>query len=438
MPPKGAKKDKDKAAGAPKDLTGKHGEKTPAQLQADEDAKSLRRQARALGVISARSAGDNRDHVQVSRLKVAPGIKKHSGVKPVEILKRSTARKHKHLFVFPGLVSVVEEGKLGQLYDMDTNPKLDVDFPTGTLRMLGAFVYPKTKIMTLVPQRGGKKMQAQDFFEQMVVFSQHEWIGPSDADPTKDIPEAAYKPLHKDFDFAGGAAATTGAGAGGKGGATPSIRDFMVVDKEADAMVLDKEADKETGGRAKRAAAQKRVRYNGDSDNSDMSEASEEEDDAGGAAMGTRSPVRLPVDAEGLSAYFATCPQRKKAKAAQPSESRKTHKDLGDASDAEVISSDDSDKTSPPPPARKPSSQRTSAQKVKTYMLDSEEEEEEEEEDEEKGSRAKKPAPRKTPAKTSAQKKQKPKKGSESEDESESDESDESDGDDDSDDDWGG
>ena len=110
-------------------------------------------------------------------------------------------------------------------------------------------------------------------------------------------------------------------------------------------------------------------------------------------------------------------PQRKKAKAAQPSESRKTHKDLGDASDAEVISSDDSDKTSPPPPARKPSSQRTSAQKVKTYMLDSEEEEEEEEEDEEKGSRAKKPAPRKTPAKTSAQKKQKPKKGSESEDE---------------------
>ena len=325
MPPKGAKKDKDKAAGAPKDLTGKHGEKTPAQLQADEDAKSLRRQARALGVISARSAGDNRDHVQVSRLKVAPGIKKHSAVKPVEILKRSTARKHKHLFVFPGLVSVVEEGKLGQLYDMDTNPKLDVDFPTGTLRMLGAFVYPKTKIMTLVPQRGGKKMQAQDFFEQMVVFSQHEWIGPSDADPTKDIPEAAYKPLHKDFDFAGGAAATTGAG--GKGGATPSIRDFMVLDKEADAMVLDKEADKETGGRAKRAAAQKRVRYNGDSDNSDMSEASEEEDDAGGAAMGTRSPVRLPVDAEGLSAYFATCPQRKKAKAAETRQHVDEHAD---------------------------------------------------------------------------------------------------------------
>ena len=73
-------------------------------------------------------------------------------------------------------------------------------------------------------------------------------------------------------------------------------------------------------------------------------------------ADGTRLAARLwlPVDAEGLSAYFATCPQRKKAKAAQPSESRKTHKDLGDASDAEVISSDDSDKTSPPPPARKP------------------------------------------------------------------------------------
>ena len=73
IPPKGAKKDKDKAAGAPKDLTGKHGEKTPAQLQADEDAKSLRRQARALGVISARSSPKQR-MMHMDFRKTQPGM----------------------------------------------------------------------------------------------------------------------------------------------------------------------------------------------------------------------------------------------------------------------------------------------------------------------------------------------------------------------------
>jgi hypothetical protein len=53
-----------------------------------------------------------------------------------------------------------QEGKFGQLYDMDSNPKLDIDFPTGTLRMLGTHVHTKTKLMTLQPAKGGKRMQA--------------------------------------------------------------------------------------------------------------------------------------------------------------------------------------------------------------------------------------------------------------------------------------
>eukprot|EP00277_Geminigera_cryophila_P001446 CAMPEP_0179411580 /NCGR_PEP_ID=MMETSP0799-20121207/3981_1 /TAXON_ID=46947 /ORGANISM="Geminigera cryophila, Strain CCMP2564" /LENGTH=252 /DNA_ID=CAMNT_0021183675 /DNA_START=77 /DNA_END=832 /DNA_ORIENTATION=+ len=202
-------KEKIKATAAPKDLTGKKGEKTAGQLKNDEDAKILKRQARVLGVISGKSAGENKEHCDGSRLRISPVIRKHSSVKPVEIIKKSTARKNKVLFMFPGLVSVVQEGKFGQLFDMDGNPKLDIEFPTGILRMLGAHVHTKTKLMTLQPAKGGKRMLAQDFFEHMVVFSQHEWLGAPDQDPTKDVPEEAYKTIHKDYSYDGGAAATS-------------------------------------------------------------------------------------------------------------------------------------------------------------------------------------------------------------------------------------
>ena len=91
------KKEKVKAAAPPKDLTGKKGDKTPAQLQAEEDAKILKRQARALGVIAHSSAGEDKEHSDLSRLKISPVIRKHSSTKPVEIIKRSTARKNKVL-----------------------------------------------------------------------------------------------------------------------------------------------------------------------------------------------------------------------------------------------------------------------------------------------------------------------------------------------------
>ena len=108
-------------------------------------------------MISDRSAGENKEHCELSRLKISPGIRKHSSTKPVEILKKSTGRKNRVLFMFPGLVSVVQEGKFGQLYDMDANPKLDINFPNGQLRMVGTHVHTKSKLMTLVPAKAGKR-----------------------------------------------------------------------------------------------------------------------------------------------------------------------------------------------------------------------------------------------------------------------------------------
>jgi hypothetical protein len=55
---------------------------------------------------------------------------------------------------------VLQEGKFGQLHDMDKNPKLDIEFPGGRLRMVGTHVHTKSKWVTLVPAKGGKRYYA--------------------------------------------------------------------------------------------------------------------------------------------------------------------------------------------------------------------------------------------------------------------------------------
>ena len=69
------------------------------------------------------------------RKKPSATIRKYSTTRPQEILKKSSLRKNKALFVFPGLVDVVQEGVFGQVSNMDTNPILDVEFPSGEIRV---------------------------------------------------------------------------------------------------------------------------------------------------------------------------------------------------------------------------------------------------------------------------------------------------------------
>lgn len=89
---------------------------------AQEDAKILKRQARVLGVISGKSAGENKEHCDGSRLRISPVIRKHSSVKPVEIIKKSTARKNKvstvmHLvcYAYPCMLTVTFSKVLNEL-----------------------------------------------------------------------------------------------------------------------------------------------------------------------------------------------------------------------------------------------------------------------------------------------------------------------------------
>ncbi len=345
--------------------------------------------------------GEDKEHCDISRLKISPAIRKHSATKPVEILKRATARKNKVLFMFPGLVSVVQEGKFGQLSDMDSNPQLDVDFPTGKLRMMGTHLHTKTKLMTLQPAKGGKRMQAQDFFDHVVVFSQHEWIGHPDQDPTKDIPEEAFKVMHKDVSYSGGAAAASQASTGG----TPSIKNFMVVE---DAGV------EATAGRARRAATQK-VKYRDDGSDGSGGDYEEEEEEEE-ATAGTRSPVRLPVATEELTAAIKAASPVKRtkpsgsapsaAKQGQGSTSKPPKNKKADDSDIEEIIDDDDDDDDDDAPvvARESTSRRASAQKVKSYVIkDSDSDDDDDEGDEEEEDDAPPPkaaAPKKAPAKS--------------------------------------
>ena len=139
----------------------------------------------------------------------------------------------------------------------------------------------------------------QDVFDQLVVFSEHEWIGPAADNPVARNQQQE----HVKFAFEGGAAdsargatnadtAQTRLGKGDDGAlrCRPATTAQSAVD----------EMDGTVEGRARRQSAAGKVRYRDrDSDSDGGSQESEEDDEDGGGDAddsGTRSPVRaLPV-----------------------------------------------------------------------------------------------------------------------------------------------
>ena len=131
-----------KSNSVPKEITGK----TPEEIAEDEESKRLKKVAQQIGAISKRREGTK--HV----LRPSTTIRKHTENKPVEIVKKAVSRKNKALLVFPGLVAVLKEGKMGQLSNMHKNPILDIEFPTGTLKLKGTRINSKQKFITIQPK----------------------------------------------------------------------------------------------------------------------------------------------------------------------------------------------------------------------------------------------------------------------------------------------
>ncbi|KAM1186964.1 hypothetical protein ACFX13_016292 [Malus domestica] len=129
-----------------------------------------------------------------------------------DIVKKSQ-RKNKFLFSFPGLLAPIGGGKIGDLKDLDTkNPVLYLQFPLGQMKLFGTLVFPKNRYLTMQFPKGGKSVMCEDYFDNMIVFSDAWWIGTKDEDPEEaqlDFPKELTEGQHSEFDFQGGAGSTS-------------------------------------------------------------------------------------------------------------------------------------------------------------------------------------------------------------------------------------
>ncbi|KAL2334370.1 hypothetical protein Fmac_015583 [Flemingia macrophylla] len=135
-------------------------------------------------------------------------VAKHHGR---DIIKKSQRKSSRFLFSFPGLVAPIAGGKIGDLKDLGTkNPVLYLDFPQGQMKLFGTIVYPKNRYLTLQFSRGGKSVMCEDYFDNMIVFSDAWWIGRKDENPEEaklEFPKELYEGSQAEYDFKGGAGA---------------------------------------------------------------------------------------------------------------------------------------------------------------------------------------------------------------------------------------
>ncbi|XP_050375785.1 DNA-binding protein RHL1 isoform X2 [Argentina anserina] len=143
-------------------------------------------------------------------LRPSNAVVKHHGK---DIIKKSQ-RKNRFLFSFPGLLGPIGSGgKIGDLKDLGTkSPILYLDFPQGRMKLLGSIVFPKNKYLTLQFPRGGKSVMCDDYFDNMIVFSEAWWIGTAEENPYEtqlDFPKELSEGHNTDYDFKGGAGSTS-------------------------------------------------------------------------------------------------------------------------------------------------------------------------------------------------------------------------------------
>ncbi|CAA7048150.1 unnamed protein product [Microthlaspi erraticum] len=143
----------------------------------------------------------------VSSLKPSKQVLKHHGT---DIIRKSQ-RKNRFLFSFPGLLAPISGATIGDLDRLSTkNPVLYLNFPQGRMKLFGTILYPKNKYLTLQFSRGGKNVLCDDYFDNMIVFSELWWIGTKEENPEEarlDFPKELAQGEQTEIDFQGGAGA---------------------------------------------------------------------------------------------------------------------------------------------------------------------------------------------------------------------------------------
>ncbi|KAG7594464.1 hypothetical protein ISN45_Aa01g032150 [Arabidopsis thaliana x Arabidopsis arenosa] len=140
-----------------------------------------------------------------SSLKPSKQVLKHHGT---DIIRKSQ-RKNRFLFSFPGLLAPISGATIGDLDRLSTkNPVLYLNFPQGRMKLFGTILYPKNRYLTLQFSRGGKNVLCDDYFDNMIVFSESWWIGTKEENPEEarlDFPKELAQAEQTEFDFQGGA-----------------------------------------------------------------------------------------------------------------------------------------------------------------------------------------------------------------------------------------
>ncbi|XP_076953388.1 DNA-binding protein RHL1-like [Bidens hawaiensis] len=136
-------------------------------------------------------------------------VTKHHGR---DILRKSN-RKNRFLFSFPGLLAPVSGGKIGELKDLGSkNPILYLEFPQGRMKLFGTILYPKNRYLTLQFSKGGKNVMCEDYFDNMIVFSDAWWIGNKEENPEEiqlSLNMNTVSGQQTEHDFQGGAGSTS-------------------------------------------------------------------------------------------------------------------------------------------------------------------------------------------------------------------------------------
>jgi len=101
-----------------------------------------------------------------------------------DIIKKGSGRKGRYLCVFGDRLKCVAGGKIGVLAKLDSkNPVMYVDFGDGRLKFQGTLLFPKNKYISL--RVGTKDVICEHIFECVIVFSDANWVGSKEENPTE-------------------------------------------------------------------------------------------------------------------------------------------------------------------------------------------------------------------------------------------------------------
>ncbi|KAL1208952.1 DNA-binding protein RHL1 [Cardamine amara subsp. amara] len=170
-----------------------------------DDAESKQRKRLKTLALDNRLLSDSPAICVSDSLKPSKQVLKHHGT---DIIRKSQ-RKNRFLFSFPGLLAPISGATIGDLDRLSTkNPVLYLNFPQGRMKLFGTILYPKNRYLSLQFSRGGKNVLCDDYFDNMIVFSESWWIGTKEENPEEarlDFPKELVQAEQTEFDFRGGA-----------------------------------------------------------------------------------------------------------------------------------------------------------------------------------------------------------------------------------------